>query len=150
VEVKFVDEVEEFVSETSLCTWWNQGVSKYALPTSAFLVRKDIAKRFGMLQAGKWRNTILDMLEGIPSIATGYERHYRCIDAKLTIYVRLQSVTTLLELALWKSKLLELGHSEPNVTLSAMEMQKLRMSCGAAVIIPNVLPFLLVEWPYFL
>ena len=46
--VKFVNEIEEFVSETSLSSWWNRGVSRYSLPKFCFLTKHDInsSKRF--------------------------------------------------------------------------------------------------------
>jgi hypothetical protein len=146
VKAKFVDEVEEFVSETSLRTWWDKGVARHLLSTYSFLAKHDIVKRFGMLQATKWRNTILDMLECIP-----YEKqpsHFKSIHSMLIVYHRLGEVAVLLELALWKSKIFEHGHCRPNsVDLSSDEMQQLRMDCGSAVIIPNVLSFLLVDKP---
>jgi hypothetical protein len=87
VKAKFVDEVEEFVSETSLHTWWNQGVARHALTTCCFLAKHDIAKRYDKLQASKWRNTILDMLERIPSIPNEKQpSHFKSIDSMLTVY----------------------------------------------------------------
>ena len=56
----------------------------------------------------------------------------------------------LLELALWKSKWVEYFHGRPSVDLSFHELQQLRMDCGAAVIIPNVLSFLMTDRPNLL
>lgn len=103
-----------------------------------------------MLQATKWRNTILDMLKCIPSIADEKQpSHFESIHAMLTVYHKLGDVAVLLELALWKSKIFEHGLCRPSlsVDLSSDEMQQLRMDCGSAVIIPNVLSFLLVDKP---
>ena len=150
--LKFVDEIEEFMSETSLCSWWNQGVARHSLLTYCFLIKHDIAKRFGSLQASKWRNTILDMLECIPSIANKKQpSHFESIHSMLTVYHKLGEVALLLELALWKSKrveycrsrpisweskLVEYFHGRPSVNLSSHELQQLRLDCGFNLLLP--------------
>ena len=93
------------------------------------------------------------MLECIPSIV--YDKkpsHFKSIHSLLTVYNKLGEVAVLLELALWKSKIFEHGHCRPNssVDLSSDEMQQLRMDFVSAVIIPNILSFLLVDTPSLL
>ncbi len=82
--MRFDDEIEEFLSETPLRSWWNQGASKYALPTFYFLIERDILKRLDDLDSRKLRNTLLGMLDRIPSIAhDDLSEHYDSIHVKL-------------------------------------------------------------------
>lgn len=139
--MEFSTEIEEFVSETSLQEWWNRGVSYHILETYSFLWRHSIAERFRMLKPLKWRSVIDDMLFTIPTIDfwikygvgscdrrnNQLDKHYDMIDSKLLVVEKLTDIATLIELALMVHRL---------------------NTCGAAVIIPNVLSFLMVDkWP---
>ena len=143
--VRFDDEIEEFLSETPLRTWWNQGASKYALPTFYSLIERDILKRLDDLDSRKMRNNLLGILDRIPSIAhDDLSEYYDSIHVKLKDFEWLKDITTLLELAIWKSRLaLERDHPDRDGKCSAVEMQKFRMICGAEAVIPKVLAFLL-------
>lgn len=61
------------------------------------------------------------------------------IDSKLAVFEKLEDVIPLLELALWKSKLIEQACPSNGDTTAKMEH---RFTCGANVIIPNVLAFI--------
>ena len=56
------------------------------------------------------------------------------IQSKIKCYKHMES-TSLLELALWKASMSDIGEA------SVSEREKYRINCGAAVVIPNVLPF---------
>lgn len=130
-----------FVAESSLQTWWNHGVSEHALQASCFLLENRIAERVASLQSPKWRLAIDDLLGCIPSIDIIKMNSYiRSISSKLTVYEKLKDIATLLELALWKS------NSQNLKTKGNLRAKKLqRIMCGADVIIPNVLSFLMVD-----
>jgi hypothetical protein len=140
-KLQFCDEIEEFVSGESLRDWWNNGISKCSLETYNFLVRCNIPARMDQLM-GRWQANIHELLRSIPSIDFDdlYD-YFNTIDSKLTDYESLPDVISVLELAIWKSKLSEqFGLDMENV--SSMEKFRCRVECGACVIIPDVLSFL--------
>jgi hypothetical protein len=74
------------------------------------------------------------MLKNIPSIPSKQlETYVGSIVTKLAVYEQLQRVAPLLELCIWKSKLVAEGAAQH------------RINCGASVIIPNVFSFLLMD-----
>jgi hypothetical protein len=144
--VQFCDDIEEFVSGESIRDWWNNGVSEHSLKTYNFLVRCNIPSRLEQLIARQWQASIHDMLRGIPLVDFvsvdffALDDYFTTIESKLAFY-ELHNATTVLELAIWKSKILEqYGQGMDNVR--AMEKLQCRVECGACVIIPHVLPFL--------
>jgi len=134
------------VSETSLREWWNNGVSEHVLNTYSFLTEKDIAFRLDELEPVKWRLTIDDMLGRIALIPIDSyferEKYFRSIDAQLSVFETLEDAIPLLELALWKAKLVEQSYPSDEESTIASKLQH-RVTCGADVIIPNVLSFLI-------
>ena len=58
-------------------------------------------------------------------------------------YHQLKDATFLLELALWKTKIDQTGQTGEQIT--ADTKSQCRVNCGADVIIPNVLPYLIGE-----
>jgi hypothetical protein len=55
---------------------------------------------------------------------------------------KLNEVTTILELALWKTKITENGHQDMATHDANVRIQD-RVTCGADVVIGHVLPFLI-------
>jgi len=74
----------------------------------------------------QWVVSVIDKLDGYKV------EHYR--------YVK--EGVTLLELALWKAKL---GEEEESSAEGRTNSQERRITCGAAVVIKNELPFLQLE-----
>ena len=93
-----------------------------------------------------WQENIHDMLRNIPTVDfDALDDHFTAIDAKLTVY-KITDDMSLLELALWKSKI-RVQHGLSMGKLSGMERSQCHENCGACVIIPRVLPFLkIVSW----
>jgi len=122
--VRFCDEIEEFVSGESMRHWWNNGVHEKCLRTYCLLVRFNIPERMGFLLSRMWQSNIHDMLGGIPSISS-------------------EGAPALLELAIWKSKIIE--RTDGNIDLLDADM---KIECRndslsmVAIIVPNVLSFL--------
>ncbi len=95
----------------------------------------------GLVRPRKWHANIHGMLKRIPSISPrgSLDFYFDSIDSKLSIYKNLEDACTLLELAIWKSKL-----SEINAPLT----KEMRMQCRTdsvmmvTIIVPNVLSFL--------
>ena len=145
--IRFCDEIEMFVTEASFRDWWNNGVSRHSLRTYTFLVQRNIPARLSMLTVRESQTKIRNMLMLIPSFDLGdsfvhfpLEHYLDSIDSKLAIYASVPDIA-LLELALWKSRILQ--QDDPvNENLLAMRKQ-CRRNCGACIVIPNVLVFLL-------
>jgi hypothetical protein len=141
LKVQFCDEIEEFVTGESLRDLWGNGTSERALRTFNFLVRCNIPARLEQLITRQWQANIHEMIRGIPSVDYVALDDYFCtIKSELAFY-ELHDAITVLELAIWKSKISEqFGQNMDNV--SAMAKLQCRVECGAYVIIPNVLSFI--------
>ena len=144
VIVEFSERIEDFVNSTSLQSWWNRGVSKFALETYCLLSQYRITERFGKLQPSKWRLAIDDLLEVIPNMHVNLRTHFFSIESKLSNFEELSEIAVLLELALWKAKLIEDGNLGCEDNNSVLKIQW-RVKCGADVIIPKVLLFLMLD-----
>lgn len=157
--LEFCEEIEDFVSGEFMRGWWNQGRSQEALLTYCSLIEHNIPKRVGLLHCRKWQMEIQDMLRCLPSIVgtspigipsskvTKLGNIYlSSINAKLTEYEYLKEAAAVLELAIWKTKLDENGNDMHLCSMDdATRRTEHRNTCGATVIIPNVLSFLVVE-----
>ena len=84
------------------------------------------AKKGAAIQ--QWIRSVLDRME-----------HY-----KAEHQILLKEAMTLLELALWKAKLLENGS---NIYAESVEVvrKEHRVTCGASIVVKNVLPFLVLK-----
>jgi len=121
--------------------WWrskdNDG--NESLLTFRFLVKSNILERMRTLGVTKWRTTIQGMVESIPFLTSReLVPHFDKIHSKLVSYEckyrQRKDAVSLLELALWKSKI--------DQSSNGVKDRHHRTNCGADVIIPNVLPYL--------
>ena len=139
--VRFCEEIEEFVSGESIRVWWDNGTSERSFQTYNFLIQYKAPSRLILLSKNQWQANIHEMLSSIPTVdfdALG--DHFTAVDALLTVY-EITDAMSLLELALWKSKI-RAQHGPNMGNLSGTERSQCRDNCGACVIIPRVLPFL--------
>jgi hypothetical protein len=138
--VRFCNEIEEFVSRELMQDWWNHGVLERSLSTYCFLVQCNIPERLGFVRPRKWHANIHGIQRHIPSISPkGLDPDFDSINSKLSIYKNLEDAPTLLELAIWKSKITKING--PLTTKMSMQ------SCTASVmmvtiIVLNALSFL--------
>jgi hypothetical protein len=145
--VQFCDEIEEFVSGESMRHWWNNGVHEKCLSTYCLLVRFNIPERVGLVRSATLQTNIHGMLELIPSISPKrLFSYFRSMDSKLSAYEAKLSAyegSTMLELAIWKSKIVE---QTDGVTYPLDA--DLKMACRidsltmVGIVVPNVLSFL--------
>jgi hypothetical protein len=138
--VRFCDEIEEFVSRESMLHWWNHGVHEKCLITYCFLVGCNIPEHLGQMQSTTLQTNIHGMLNGISSIhPKGMNAYFCSINSKLTAYKQ----STLLELAIWKVKIVE--QTDGAIYLLDANM---KMACHidslsmVDIIVLNVLSFL--------
>ncbi|KAL7535574.1 hypothetical protein ACHAXR_006584, partial [Thalassiosira sp. AJA248-18] len=127
--------------------WWHHEDPATSLKTFHFLVKCNIPERLSAIGIRKWRMEIKSMVETVPPTAVSeMSSEFYAIHSKLASYEigyhQLKQVTTLLELALWKSKI---SQSEETGEEGYTSNQKglCRIKCGADFIIPNVLPYLI-------
>lgn len=134
---------EDFVNP--LKGWWHHEHPGTSLKTFHFLVKCNIPERLSAIGVRKWRDDITNMVETVPpTVVSEMASEFFAIHSKLASYeqgyVQLKTITTLTELALWKSKI---SQSEELEGHTANERGSCRIKCGADVIIPNVLPYLI-------
>lgn len=117
-----------------LTGWWQPGKTEASLDLFHFLVKCNIAERLNKIGVRKWRVCLENQVKMLPlddliplvdinSELVTYEQEYS----------RLEEAAFLLELALWKSA----------IDGSMANREECRINCGADMIIPNVLPFLI-------
>jgi hypothetical protein len=142
--VRFCDEIEEFVSGESLRNWWDHGVHEKCLSTYRFFVRCNIPERVGLVLPRMWQSDIQDMLGGIPAISPeSLDSYFRSIDSKLSVYEKLKDAPALLELAIWKSKIIKRTDGNINNISADMKMKcRIDSLSMVVIIVPNVLSFL--------
>jgi hypothetical protein len=145
--VQFCDEIEEFVSGESMRHWWNNGVHEKCLSTYCFLVHFNIPQRLHLVRARMWQTNIHRMLMHIPSIFSCFSRncldlYFDSIDSKLSVYENLNDAPTLLELAIWKSKITQQTNGNIDLLTDEMKMEcRIDSISTVVIIVPNVLTF---------
>jgi hypothetical protein len=145
--VQFCDEIKEFVSAELMRHWWNNGVHEKCLSTYGFFIRCNTPKRVGLVRSATLQTSIHRMFECIPSISPQILNvHFCSIGSKLSAYEAKLSAyegSTMLELAIWKSKIVE--QTDGVIYLLDADM---KMSCCidslsmVDIIVPNALSFL--------
>ena len=109
------------------------------------LVKCSIADRLNAIGLRKWRMNI-NCLVGIFAPNPCLELKFSTIHSKLVTYERgypqLKEAAFLLELVLWKFKIDESGVRQSGAD-TADKKGQCRINCGADIIIPNVLPYLI-------
>jgi hypothetical protein len=132
--VQFCDDIKEFVSGESIQDWWDNGTLERSFQTYNFLILYKVPTRLILLSKMSWQENIHDMLRIIPVVDFDafLDDHFTAIDAELTFY-KITDDMSLLELALWKSKIR--AQHGPNIgKLSGTERSQCRENCGACVI----------------
>ena len=135
-KVQFCDKIEEFVLG-------DNGVSKYSsLETYNNLVFRNIPTHLGQL-IRQWKAHINEMLRSLSSIHfEALHKYFYTIESKLADYESLPNAISVLELAIWKSNLLEQFGLLDMKNVSSMAKLQCPVECGACVIIPDILSFL--------
>ena len=124
--------------------WWRP-TSYYSMYSFHFLVKCNLTERLNAIGVRKWRMEVKRLVARMSSIGDwSLETFFDIIHSKMVTYEceypKLKEAAFLLELFIWKTKMDE---SMDDDTADARE--QCRISCGAGIIIPNVLPFLMVH-----
>ena len=137
-----------------LTGWWRSQKTYRSMQSFQFLVKCTIPERLNALGIRKWQMKVKNLVEKISSITkqVDFEAQVDTIHSKLISYERLKDATYLLEMALWKSKIDEsmqnhddFGQNEQMEDIAAAMRRECLINCGADVIIPNVLSYLIAE-----
>ena len=138
---------EEFAQP--LNGWWNSHSTVVSLKTFKFVMKCNIPERLSKIGIKKWRLDIQNLVGGFSSLvadpAASSSLGASNIHVKLSRYEyeypQLKEAAFLLELVLWKLKVINiLDQAEAGFD---MTREQCRIHCGANIIILNVLPFLI-------
>lgn len=143
-KVKFSMDIDNMPGD-GLSIYWRHVISPNVLSKYSFPFQSSVEERVRMLPVTKWRVTVRNMLENMPETSLVVWKHNQTsVHNKLAEYEAIFEGTTTLELAVWKAACIEHCQLHEYALLSSSEKaQKLRINCGAEVIIRNVLVFLL-------
>ena len=137
-----------------LTGWWMPQSTYDSTLWFQFLAKCSIAERLNVIGVRKWRLRVKKMVEDISSDNNDWDSkehtfksYFDTVHSKLVTYEAeyqlLKETAFLLELVIWKSKIDEsmYGHLDDD---SAADLRgQCRINCGADIIIPNVLPYLI-------
>lgn len=142
--VVFCNEIEDLVTTASMRYWWNNGTHEKSISTYCFLVRSDVPERLGRVRQIKWQANIHKMLKRIPSITDEHRvAYFNSIESKLTLYENLDDAPFLLELAIWKAKIMERFDKNKYALVGCTKMEcRTDAISMVAIIVPHVLSFL--------
>lgn len=129
------------MAELSLSDWYDHGMNEDWLQVYSLLAQNQIPDFLNMITTAEWKGRLLDVIRRFQFI--NFHRFYGYCDyiQRLVDYITLREAASLLEFALWKSKIAEQCYELDSVECNAMRSDA-RYNCSAAVVIPNVLSFL--------
>ena len=109
------------------------------------LLRHSVASRLNVLGVEKWQEEIESDLDNFlvrfPQCVDLKRRYLESLYSKLSTYERVKEAAWVLELALWKARMIEQQGAEINN--GSLFRHQCHINSGADVVVPNVLPFLL-------
>ena len=150
--IEYCAEIQQFVSEVPLL-WWNGGVSMACLMTYSFLRKHNISSRLSNIKSSAWKNNIHVMLQLIPeNLKHKKDNFYRQLDGDVC-----ETKLFLIEIDDYynsvESRLSYYEYVQDAIT--ALEQGIMKVTCHdycglsmCAIIIPNVLSFILDESNY--
>ena len=119
-----------------------------SIKTFKYLLRVSISKRLESLDVKRFQVDMENSINAV-SLAKGREEDTRAIYDRLAAYEITKEGASILELALWKAKLNESRNKRARVDGEVSYRDQCRVSCGADIIIRNVLHYLSpkrIEW----
>ena len=127
-----------------------------SMETFRYLLHFSISKRLDSLDVRKWRLELDKCVNEFPDEASLREGGARALFDKLALYESLKEAAPVLELALWKAKINEMVSTSNGETGLVRQCNKTarvdneisykdqcRISCGADIVLRNVLRYLL-------
>jgi len=113
------------------------------IETLRYLLKVSISKRLDSLAVGEWRVELENSINALPKKAEYREEYTQAVYDKLAAYELIKEGTSILELALWKAKIDEGRNKRARADGEVSYRGQCRVSCGADIIVRNVLPYLM-------
>ena len=104
-----------------------------------FLLRASVAKRLESLHVLQWRNKLEKYIGRFDLIIGTLEKKVQDVYVILRLVEHQKVVASLLELALWKAALVDHVQKKPRLDSDISHRMYCRVSCGAEIVIRNVL-----------
>ena len=126
------------------CQAKERNALKFHHDTFKYLIAFSVSRRINSIGVEKRRRELLSDVDALPWFVNYRMKSTDTICAKVAHYEHLDLLTeaaSLLELALWKSRV---EHAKSDDECGA-DRESCRIRCGADVVVPNVLSFLLPE-----
>ena len=114
-----------------------------SLETFKYLLGASITKRLDSLSVEKWRKDLENYIDGLSKDAEGREEDTRAVYDQLANYESVKEGTSILELALWKTKIDESRNKRARIDADVSYKEQCRINSGADIVIRNVLSYLL-------
>ena len=148
--------IMELASHDTSQARFNQSYTT-CIETFKYLLRVSMSKRLDSLDVRKWRIELEKCVNEFPDEASVREGETRALYAKLELYESLKEAAPVLELALWKAKINEMVSTPNNGETGLVQQsnkrvrveneisykEQCRVSCGADIVVRNVLRYLL-------
>ena len=139
-------DLQQIIMELAVHTnQWHQGSFKKlfsSIGTFRYLLLISITKRLDTLDVKRFQGDMEDCINGV-SEEKGREEDTQAVYDRLAAYESIKEATSVLELALWKAKVDEVHDKRARIDGEVSYREQCRVSCGADIIIPNVLSYLL-------
>jgi len=112
--------------------------------TFRYLLRISISKRLDSLDIRRWREKLENSIDAVKKKnGRGRDSDTQAVYDRLAAYESIKEGTPVLELALWKAKIDESRNKRARIDGDVSYKEQCRVSCGADIIIRNVLPYLM-------
>ena len=120
-----------------------------SIGTCRYLLQLSITERLESLAVSRWSVELKNVIISLPKNVTIREASVRELYQRLATYESIKEGTSVLELALWKTKIDEGRNKRARVGEEDINYKdQCRINSGADIIIRNVLPYLLPKlWP---
>ena len=119
-----------------------------AVDTVQYLLRISITERLDSLAVGRWLTDMENMISTIHKNVKFRVGDTKAVYDRLATYEIAKEGTSVLELALWKTKIDEVRNKRARVSGDISYREQSRINCGADIIIRNVLPYLIPYYRY--
>jgi len=141
-------DMQQVVKESAVLDkkqWAFQNGKYTRIETFRYLFQVSITKRLDLLGIGRWREELENRVSSLPRYGlrvSKREEDTKAVYDRLFTYESIKEATSVLELALWKTKIDDSRNKRTRTEENDSYKEQCRINCGADIIIRNVLPYL--------
>jgi len=117
------------------------------IKTFRFIVHGSISERLDSLNVKRWRKELEKNVNAIHERVNMRGKDTLLVYNKLDLFERVKEATSMLELSLWKAAIDNRLDKKARTGYGTSYRAQCRISCGAEIVIQNVIPFLLRSSP---